>query len=92
MKTLTQMAVGKALELEEVAHLHGTRRRIASSLVHHFDRYGVPRRRRSALALRAFVWETSGERVELIRLLRAIFTHHPVWQAPSRRQETTSGD
>lgn len=74
-------AVRKAAELERVTQSEGMRRTIATSLVHHFDRYRLPPHERPTNVLRAFVWEVSGDRQELIKLLTAIYRHHPSSQA-----------
>jgi hypothetical protein len=77
MRTPRERAVEKAEVLERVALAHGTRRTVASSLVAHLPRYGVPLRERPKNILRAFVWEMTGEHEQLVRLVTACYRALP---------------
>lgn len=72
-RTPRARAVQRADELEVMAQRDGMRRTIASSLAEHLPRYGVPPGQRSKNVLRLFLWETSGEREQLLRALTACY-------------------
>ena len=73
-------ALSKALDLEDIAREEGSRRNIAASIVHYLPDYGVPKRLWPKMTLRAFVWETSGDRRELVRIMETICRYHPANQ------------
>lgn len=75
-RTPRQRAVSQAKVIEGMVQQR-TRQFIASCLVRRFEGYGLPPRERPKNALRAFIWETSGDREELVRLLTAIYRHMP---------------
>jgi hypothetical protein len=76
-RTPRQRAAAQATVLEGMAVKAGTRSIIAANIVTRFEAYGLPPRERPKNALRALIWETSGERGELVRLLTAIYRHMP---------------
>lgn len=75
--TPRRAAVLRAAYLTHLADTHGTRRTIASALVAHLPQYGVPVREHGKNILRAFVWEMTGEREQLVRLLTACYRAAP---------------
>lgn len=81
-------ALLKAAQLTRIAQAEGTRRNIASSLVAHLPQYGVPARERPRNILRAFVWEMTGEREQLVRLLTACYRVLPE-RRPTAPEEKT---
>ena len=75
-RTPRQRAVAQAKVIDGMVQ-EKTRGFIAHCLVNHFTAYSLPPRERPKNMLRAFVWEMTGEREELVRLLTAIYRHMP---------------